>query len=186
MLASLSQSYVLESIKVQVRRWAHQCVVCALRKVGRHTKPLVTPLSVPSKRFDLIHVELVGPCQHMGTIPSSSQLSIVLQDGQRRFPSETRRQKQLRPWSCRTGSQGSEYPRWWPRTGVQIWSAMWKESLAWLDMSTTTTTVCHLQANRIVEWYHSTLKNSLRCIAADNKWVRALPRAMLGIRNAPK
>ena len=60
-LASLSRSYVWQGMKAEVRKWAQQCEVCALSKLGRHTKPPVSPIPVSVERFEQVHVDLVGP-----------------------------------------------------------------------------------------------------------------------------
>ena len=59
-------------------------------------------------------------------------------------------------------------------------------TLSHLGIAVTTTTAYHPQANGLVERFHQTLKNSLRCaVRASRSWTRALLWVMLGLRNAP-
>ena len=186
-LASLSRSYVWQGMKAEVKRWAQQCEVCARSKVGRHVKPPITTIPVPSERFEHIHVDLVGP------LPADEGHTVILTivDRTTRWPeavplrdakAETVTAAIVSNWVARFGV---------PKVitsdrGVQFRSEVWRESLGRLGVSTTTTTSYHPQANGLVERFHRSLKNSLRCVASDGRWVRALPWVMLGLRNAPK
>ena len=57
----VTSRYVWPNIKADVRRWAQSCLQCQRSKVQRHT---ITPLgtfTTPDARFDMVHIDLVGP-----------------------------------------------------------------------------------------------------------------------------
>ena len=70
--------------------------------------------------------------------------------------------------------------------GAQFTSEVWVKSLKRLGIDAALTSAYHPQANGMIERFHRTLKNSLRCTTKDGNWMRALPWALLGIRNAPR
>ena len=186
-LASLSRSYIWKGMKAEVKKWVQQCEICARSKVSRHTKPPVIPVPVPMERFEHVHVDLVGP------LPADEGYTNILTmvDRTTRWPeaihlkdarAETVTGAILQNWIARFGV---------PKTittdrGVQFRSEVWREALARLGIATTTPTAYHPQANGIVERFHRSLKNALRGVATNQKWCRALPWVMLGLRNAPK
>ena len=71
--------------------------------------------------------------------------------------------------------------------GAQFTSKAWKTSMEKLGISVALTTSYHPQSNGLVERFHRSLKNSLRCAVTETKsWTRALPWVLLGLRNVPR
>ena len=71
--------------------------------------------------------------------------------------------------------------------GAQFTLSVWQSASARLGIRIKATTAYHPQSNGVVERFHLTLKDALRCsVQASNSWVRLLPWVLLGIRNAPK
>ena len=71
--------------------------------------------------------------------------------------------------------------------GAQFTSAVWQAVLSRLGVKVAATTAYHPQSNGVVERFHRTLKDALRCsVRASRSWMRSLPWVLLGIRNAPK
>ena len=70
--------------------------------------------------------------------------------------------------------------------GVQFKSHLWTDIMKQLGIETNFTTAYHPEANGMVERFHRTLKASIRCRLTDNRWTKALPWVMLGLRNTPK
>ena len=61
MLAIVARTYAWAGMRRDVLRWSRECIACATSKVSVHTKPQVIPISVPSTRFEHVHVDIVGP-----------------------------------------------------------------------------------------------------------------------------
>ena len=71
--------------------------------------------------------------------------------------------------------------------GVQFTSEAWKANLSLLGINVGTTSSYHPKANGMVERFHRTLKNAMRCAARTNlSWMRSLPWITLGLCNAPR
>ena len=59
-LAIVSKTYVWPRMRSDVLRWARQCRSCGVSKVALHTKPQVLPIPIPARRFEHVHVDIVG------------------------------------------------------------------------------------------------------------------------------
>ena len=71
--------------------------------------------------------------------------------------------------------------------GAQFTSEAWRKALSSLGINVSATASYHPQSNGMVERFHRTLKNALRCaVRASKSWSRSLPWVLLGIRNAPR
>ena len=57
----VSAKFVWHGLNKQVTEWARTCVSCQKAKIHTHTKAPLAKFSVPNKRFEHIHVDLVGP-----------------------------------------------------------------------------------------------------------------------------
>ena len=57
----VATKYVWNSLQKQLGTWAKQCIACQTSKVQTHVKPPLQKFGVPHRRFDHIHVDLVGP-----------------------------------------------------------------------------------------------------------------------------
>ena len=187
-LAMISRAYVWPRMRRDVLQWAKECQTCGTCKVAVHTKPPILPIPVPKSRFEHVHVDLVGPF----TPDRGYRYLLTVIDRTTRWPeaipiaeatSETVLQAFLDHWIGRFGI---------PITvtsdrGVQFTSEAWKKALGGLGINVSSTTSYHLQSNGVVERFHRTLKNSLRCaVKASKSWTRSLPWVLLGIRNAPR
>ena len=64
--------FVWHGLKKDIRDWARACVVCQRAKVHRHVTAPLAHFSVPERRFDHVHVDLVGP------LPPSQGFSYLL------------------------------------------------------------------------------------------------------------
>ena len=171
-----------------ILRWASQCESCATSKVARHTSPLVLAIPVPKERFSHVHVDIVGPFSP----DQGNRYILTMVDRTTRWPeaapipditAETVLQAFMAIWVARYGV---------PQTvtsdrGVQFSSTVWRMAMQHLGIGVSSTTSYHPQSNRLVERFHWTLKDALRCaVKASKSWNRSLPWVFLGIRNAPK
>ena len=68
----LTARYVWPSINKDVTHWTRACQQCQRSKVQRHTMTPLSTFSTPDARFDLIHIDIVGP------LPPSGGFSYLL------------------------------------------------------------------------------------------------------------
>ena len=157
-------------------------------KTTTTTTPPVQTIPMPVEHFSHVHVDLVGPFvsnqgQHyiMTMIDRTTcwPEAVPIADA----TADTVLQAFLAAWIARFG---------FPHTvtsdrGVQFTSAVWQSALSRLGIRIAATTSYYPQSNRMVERFHRTLKDALRCsVRASRSWVRSLPWVLLGICNAPK
>ena len=57
----ISTKFVWHGLRRQVAHWVRTCVSCQTAKVQRHTKAPLATFSVPHRRFDHVHIDIVGP-----------------------------------------------------------------------------------------------------------------------------
>ena len=185
-LAIISQSYVWPNMRKDVHAWTKACTPCARSKVARHTVQPVTPIETPASRFEHVHVDVIGP------FPQEQGMKYILtiMDRTTRWPEavpmpDAKSDNVIRAlvggWISRYGV---------PRTvttdrGAQFTSDAWRRSMSQLGIEASTTTAYHPQANGLVEWFHRSLKNALRCaVTTSESWTRSLPWVQLRLRNA--
>ena len=56
-----SYKFVWNGIQKQVANWVKTCIACQEAKVHRHTKAPPQTFNMPHRRFDHIHLDIVGP-----------------------------------------------------------------------------------------------------------------------------
>ena len=161
--------------------------MCARNKVAHHISPRVNPIEVPPERFDHVRVDIVGPFPpdrgftHISTAIDRTTRwpeAIPLKDTK----AETVARAFIDVWVARFGVPKIVTSDW----GAQFTSEAWSKSLERLGIMATTMTAYHPQANGLIERFHRTLKNALRCVATDSSWARCLSWVLLGLRSAPK
>ncbi|XP_061879645.1 uncharacterized protein LOC133631461 [Entelurus aequoreus] len=179
--------FVWPGLRKDVRQWAAACVACQRAKVHRHTKAALEPFPIPVRRFDHVHVDLVGPLPpsqgytHLLTmvdrttrwpeaVPLSSTASV---DVARAF---------LSAWVARFGTPSDITSD----RGSQFVSELWSALAQSLGVQVHRTTAYHPQANGLCERFHRSLKAALRAALVDSNWIDRLPWVMLGLRSAPK
>lgn len=57
----ITTRYVWPSINSDVRKWARSCLQCQRSKVHRHTAAPLATFATPDIRFDMVHIDIVGP-----------------------------------------------------------------------------------------------------------------------------
>ena len=187
-LAIVSRAFVWDGLRRDVLAWSRSCQVCARNKIARHTRQPVQALPTPAGRFEHVHVDLVGPFPR----EQDRRFILTIVDRTTRWPeavaikdatADTVLQAFHNTWIARFGV---------PRIvtsdrGAQFTSKAWTASLERLGVSTVNTTAYHPQSNGLVERFHRSLKNALRCaVSASKSWTRSLPWVLLGLRNAPR
>ena len=184
----ISRSYAWPGIRRDILGWSRGCRTCELSKVARHTRPPIKPIPVLTARFSHVHVDIVGPF----TPDRGFTHLLTIVDRTTRWPeavpiasttAEAVIQAFLDVWVSRFGI---------PETvttdrGRQFTSEAWQGCMSRLGINVSLTTSYHPQSNGLVERFHRTLKNSLRCAVRSCKsWSRSLPWVMLGLQSAPK
>ena len=57
----IASTFVWHGLRKQVAHWARTCVPCQTSKIQQHVKAPLATFKVPQRRFDHIHVDIVGP-----------------------------------------------------------------------------------------------------------------------------
>ena len=183
----VSSKFVWHGLKKQVGEWAKQCVACQTSKVQRHIRAPFSKIDIPLRRFDHIHVDIVGP------LPPSQGISYLftIVDRFTRWPeaiplvetsAKACAEALVSQWVSRFGVP-SEISS---DRGAQFTSKLWSSMAQQLGTHHTRTTAYHPQANGLVERFHRHLKSSLRARLTGPNWMNELPWVLLGIRTAPK
>ena len=150
-------------------------------------KDTTAPLSVPDTRFDVIHIDLIGP------LPPSRGFTYLLTcvDRFTRWPeaipftsitAEAVAQAFLAGWiSC----FGVPSPIVTDR-GRQFESRLWTHLMSLLGSKRARITAYHPQTNGIAERFHRQLKAALKAQPTPDAWMDTLPLVLLGLRTALK
>ncbi len=178
----VASKFIWHGLNKQVRKWAKQCLSCQHAKVQRHVHAPLTNIPVPSRSFDHLHVDLVGP------LPASQGYThlLTIVDSFTLWP-ETIPLAQTDTATCARAL----ISRWVSHYGlpaeitsdrdVQFTSQLW-ESMAFLFG----TKLHRTTANGLVERFHRHLKSTLKARLTGPNWINELPLVLLGIRTAPK
>ena len=160
---------------------------CQESKVQQHTRAPPQVFEMPHRRFDHIHIDLVGP------LPQSQGFTYLLTIVNRftrwleaillqETDAETCARALLFHWIARfrmpldmTSDRGSQFT-----------SKLWTTVSKLLGIKLHHTTAYYPQSNGLVECFHRHLKSALRARLKGTNWLDALPWVLLGIRTVPK
>ena len=183
----ITARFVWPGINADVRRWTRSCVQCQRAKIQRHSTAPLSSFPPPDARFDVIHIDLVGP------LPPSQGFTYLLTcvDRFTRWPeaipltcitAETVAQAFLSGWISRFGVPSTIVTD----RGQQFESQLWSTLMTLLGSKRARTTAYHPQTNGMVERFHRQLKAALKAQTQPDSWMEALPLVLLGIRTALK
>ena len=183
----VADKFVWPGLRKQVGIWAKTCLRLQIAKVHRHTKAPLGHFEPATRRFDHIHVDIVGPlppsqnCHYLFTVVDRFTRwpeAIPLEDAQ----TTTCARALAFHWIARfgvptdlTSDRGSQFTS-------ELWSALtqlYGTRMHW-------TSAYHPQANGMVERFHPHLKSALMARLTGPNWIDELPWVLLGIRTAPK
>ncbi|CAH8832632.1 unnamed protein product [Trichobilharzia szidati] len=170
-----------------IRRWARECLQCQRSKVHRHTITTPKTFDLPDRRFQHVHIDIVGP------LPTSRGYTHILTAIDR-----------FTRWAiaCPLNDISAEnvalvfLDRWVSNYGVpttitsdrgaQFQSTLFRELTRLLGVKHISTTAYHPAANGLVERFHRQLKSSLMAQSDASKWSEYLPLILLSIRSTVK
>nr|CAH8868540.1 unnamed protein product [Trichobilharzia regenti] len=183
----ISERFVWPKMNSDIRRWARECIQCQCSKVHRHTITTPKTFKLPERRFQHIHIDIVGP------LPTSRGYTHILTAIDR-----------FTRWAiaCPLNDISAEnvalvfLDRWVSNYGVpttitsdrgpQFQSTLFRELTRLLGVKHISTTAYHPAANGLVERFHRQLKSSLMAQNDTSKWSEYLPLILLGIRSTIK
>ena len=184
----ISGRYVWYKMNNEIVEFCKSCQTCARSKVQTHARAPVEPIPVPLRRFDHLHVDLVGP------LPPSSEGWTHLFT----MVDRTTRWCEIVPLSdtSTVNCANALFSGWISRFGVpssitsdrgsQFSGSIWSSMCQVLGINHSMTTAFHPQANGMVERFHRSLKNALRARCNGSNWSGHLPWVLLGLRTVPK
>ena len=183
----VSSRFVWPGLRKDVKGWAASCIACQRAKVQRHVRAPLEPFPIPARRFDHVHVDLVGP------LPPSKGFShlLTMVDRTTRWPEVVPLSSTatvdvvnafLSTWVARYGVPSDITSDRGPQFISELWSGMAFS----LGVQVHRTTAYHPQANGLCERFHRSLKAALRAALSNDRWSERLPWVLLGLRSAPK
>ncbi|KHJ42497.1 integrase core domain protein [Trichuris suis] len=184
----VTQHYVWPYMNRDVAKWVRCCLLCQRTKVQRHTQTPPSTFTIPDRRFDHVHLDIVGP------LPSARGCSYLLTmiDRFTRWPEVVPIANTTAETVCRAFVSTSIQRFGVPTVittdqGRQFQSALWQQLALSLGIALAPTSAYHPQANGIVERFHRHLKSALTAHAATtNRCIDALPLVMSGIQSTVK
>ena len=182
-----AQKFVWHGLKKDIRKWTRECIPCQAAKIRTHTKTAPDHIAIPSRRFDHIHLDIVGPLP-----PSQGHTHLLtIVDRFTRWPTaiplrstDTRScvRALLMHWVSTFGVPANITSD----RGAQFTSQIWKSLAELLGTNLHTTTAYHPQSNGLVERMHRQLKDCLKARLVGPDWCDQLPWVLLGMRTTPK
>lgn len=178
--------YVWKNMNRDIADMAKLCIKCQKNKITRHNKPVIGTFPCNSKRFDDIHIDIIGP------LPMSKnyRYCVTMIDRFSRWPeaiptedirAETIAFAVFENWIARYGVPLSICTD----QGTQFESELFKELSKLCGFKRKRTTAYNPQCNGIIERFHRTLKAAIRCNNTGS-WSSALPSILLALRACQK
>lgn len=188
-LSLIKSRYFWPGMDRNIREFVRTCLTCQQSKIVKHTKSPIMHFSIPSDRFETVHIDIVGPLP-----PCKAEDNVYLSPFKYILTciDRTTRWIEATPLVEITARSVAIafFQCWISRFGVplhvitdrgsQFESELFQELARLVGFHRLRTTSYHPQTNGMVERMHRTLKTSI--IARKQEWLLALPIALLGIR----
>jgi cleavage and polyadenylation specificity factor subunit 1 len=146
-----------------VAAWIRDCQQCCRGKVKSQPAAPVQPIDVPAKRFNHVHMDLVGP---LPVAEDGSTYLLTMVDGTTRWL-EAVPLRSMEAVACADAFIGT-------------WVCQR------LNIDHITMTAYHPQSNGMIDRTHRQLQDALRSRLAGPQWPEHLPWVLMGLRAAPK
>ena len=181
----ISQRFVWPGMRLDVKGFVNNCIACQQQtKIHRHNRAPLQDFKLPDKRFQAVHLDLVGPLP-----PSEGHSYLMTMICRFSRHVECIPLKDITAQSC----ADCFLLHWVSRFGVpetitvdrgrQWTSNLWKELTEFLGTKMCFTTANHPASNGMIERVHRTLKVALRCQNNPTNWYRNLGLVLLGIES---
>ncbi|GBN21598.1 Transposon Tf2-11 polyprotein [Araneus ventricosus] len=180
----MNSKFIWPSIKKYVQLWTRTCIPCQKAKINRHTKTKLGEFEVPSGRFCVVHIDLIGP------LPPSRENIYCLTCIDRfsnwmeaipldNISADTVARAFYSNWIARFGTPHKLITD----RGTQFRSETLQTLSKICGIKLQHTTAYQPACNGKVERFHRPLKTALK--AHNNlSWIDTLPTVLLGLRTA--
>ena len=187
-LKIIKSRYYWPNMDRDIREKCRFCVKCQQAKVHRHTRSEVKNFEIPASRFEVVHIDIVGPLppanEYNRMYTSDYRYILTCIDRSTRWieavpirdiQASTIAVAFLEAWVTRFG-----VPLYVVSDrGSQFESELFSELSKMTGFHRLRTSSYHPQANGMIERKHRVLKNAIK--ARGTSWVQSLPIVLLGI-----
>ncbi|WP_265324231.1 DDE-type integrase/transposase/recombinase, partial [Clostridioides difficile] len=183
----ISSRHFWPTMLTDVKKMVESCCHCQSSKINRHTRIPPQVIKMPNVRFKHIHMDIVGP------LHSSNDYRYLLTiiDRFSRWPeaipiknieASTVARAMIEGWISRFGVPNEITTD----RGSQFQSKLFHNLCEMLGTKEIATSAYNPRANGMIERFHRTLKDALRCVSNDGDWSKDLPMIMLSLRSTVK
>lgn len=188
----IKSRYFWPNLNRDIKNWCRECLSCQSSKIQRHTQSPIQSFSLPSPRFQTVHIDIVGPLPPVQNShdPYISQNRYVLT-----MIDRATRWIEASPMADISASTVARtfLETWITRFGVplhvltdrgsQFESELFSELSRLTGFHRVRTTSYHPQTNGMCERAHRFLKTALT--ARKQSWLISLPIVLMAIRSTP-
>ncbi|PAA55116.1 hypothetical protein BOX15_Mlig009056g3 [Macrostomum lignano] len=189
----LTTRYFWPNMRDAIKQFCRACATCQRTKIGRHTTAGSSAFDLPSKRLEVVHIDIVGPLPvpdrkydiSCGLTPrylltmvdrSTSWIEATPLES---VTAESVASAFISTWISRFGVPLYIVTDRGPQFEAEFFNRVAKD----IGFHRLRTTAYHPQTNGKVERAHRTLKAILK--ARGNSWLENLPLALLAMRISP-
>jgi hypothetical protein len=183
----VSSRFVWRGLASDITAWSRACLHWQQAKIHHHMRLQPQPVLTPQRRFNHLHIDLVGPSQYSSGFnfiftvtdcTSKWMEAVPLSDTSAAACAEA----YIFSWISRFGV---------PETitsdrGTQFTSNIWSQLCDMLHISHLQTTAYHPESNGAVERLHCCLKDALHTRTTAATWSEELPFVLLGLCAQPR
>lgn len=182
----ITDRFVWPNMKKDISNWVKFCVQCQRTKVHRHTKTTISTYALPSKRFEHLNIDLIGP------LPPSddNRYCLTIIDRYTRWPTAV-----PIPDMTATTVASALIHHWISMFGIpiristdqgrQFQCQLFEELNRMLGIDHYRTSPYHPQSNSMIERLHRTLKAAIMANGAAD-WSNKIYIILLGMRSTLK